>query len=111
MRVNTLHPSSDPSRRKPRATRAIRRVSPASYKPGHNGINIPAGNKPHNPPASVDHLQSSVLAVVRHGLAVRFPRCQPTALDDSKYLDKMLASSIVDRSERDFSYNPSVLET
>lgn len=46
----------------------------------------------------MDHLQSSVLAVVRHGLPVRFPQRQPTALGDSKYLDKMSASSIVDRS-------------
>lgn len=72
----------------------------ASRLPGYNGIDIPLGDKPHNPLASVGHLQSSVSSRAR---PVHFPRlCVAASRSDSKYLDNLghLAIISIDRSVR-----------
>lgn len=80
----------------------------ASRLPGYNGIDIPLGDKPHNPLASVGHLQSSVSSRAR---PVHFPRlCVAASRSDSKYLDNLghLAIISIDRSVRP-SIDPSYI--
>lgn len=75
MRVNMLLPSLDSSRRKPRATRDSTRV--AHSIAAAQWDQYPAGEyKPHNPPASVGHLQSCVSSRVRRAF---FLQCHPAA--------------------------------
>lgn len=77
----------------------------ASRLPGYNGIDIPLGDKPHNPLASVGHLQSSVSSRPR---PVHFPRLRVAASrSDSKYLDNLGHRPLLYRSI-DRSVHPSI---
>lgn len=77
----------------------------ASSLPDYNGIDIPLGDKPHNPLASVGHLQSSVSSRPR---PVHFPRLRVAASrSDSKYLDNLGHRPLLYRSI-DRSVHPSI---